>query len=327
MNGTLKHVGRWFIQGIYRDIMHSPRLSVGAKAMFVALMGFVSSGSPCPFPSLDHLGRILNINPRTAQKYIDELAKAGLLEKEQRVKHGRFASNSYTLYDAFPESRRSVITEGSRSVIPEVEVADNSEANADSEYESTDVIKTDISNNDVDFTDGDKPDDKGKATLKEKKPSKKEKDTTITRASAAGVAGVVSNSPEASPSSPSAQSATIFLRGWKGLVKQLEGHTLHLTPEIEAQVETWFEEHPKWYPHDVVWIAFQAMLKVKKNPRPKKGEMDPYLYSRFAHSPQWFVPTKKDGICKIFETAQEVGYHLDLEPEEINQRISAYFKA
>jgi hypothetical protein len=309
MSNTLKHSGRWYVQGIYKDVLHDPRISIAAKGMFTAMMAFVSSDSPCPFPSLDHLGRILNINPRTAQNYIDELVKVGLLEKEQQWNNGRFGSNAYTLYDAFPENRVE-------NAIRDTKPARN-----------TDVPKTDICNADASPANVSKHDDKGIPTVKGKPEGQEVKATTTTFADAkGGGSGAVTNpgkDPTLEPVSEQAEEAAIFKKGWVNLIGKIKGHRIVIAQDTDQRIQDWFERHPQWTALELVWVAFQAMLKAENNPRPK-GLHDPYLYCRFAHGPQWFMPNKKDGVCKVFETTMEVGYHRDLDLDEIQKRMSNY---
>ncbi len=318
---ALKYNGRWYIQGVYCDIARSKRLSALAKATWLVLMSFVSKTSPKPFPSLRTLGDLLQLNPETVKNKLNELEEQGLLKQERRTGYaGRYASNSYTLYDNFDfgcATKDKVAIRDHRDGLT-VKVYP-SRFNRDGQSVSKKrpvVMRNSPSENSL--TPGDK-----------KIPP------AIPAPSAAGVL-VVANSLSregAAPPSPPAPTfspeaiaeAQRFIRTWPRLTKKIKGYYVQVDVISQDRIKLWFDQHPEWKALDVLWVSFQGMLLSEETPRPAKGAHDRYFYSRFTHSLRWFF-ANKDGSCKVEAAAEEVSYYRNMEYDEICHNINAYLE-
>ena len=88
-------------------ILRKPDLSLGAKALYGALMSYADNRTKLAFPGQERVAADLGCTVRTVYKYMKELEESGILSVERRrnKRTGNFYANSYVLRFADPSER------------------------------------------------------------------------------------------------------------------------------------------------------------------------------------------------------------------------------
>lgn len=296
----LKYEGRWHVHGIYKDVLHDPRLSVGSKGVYVALMAFLSPGNECAYPSQAHLCRILSLSRKPLQRYLRELVCLGLLvvEQERTLDASgcwRFGPNLYTLKTRIKPISNSEDISNPVGPFPAYGVpACTKRVGRKTTYKVYPI---------------------GKNTHKERIT------TTKTAEGGAGSAAVSNLETDLKLE----ETARAFLhRTYRVLVQKLRGQETPITQRTVQYLAQFFANNPGWYPCDVAYAAFKGLLAAERWPKPVQGH-DPWFYSRLVDSPQWFAPNR-DGTSRIIHTARESGYTGGRDQEAIEAEIRIYLE-
>lgn len=85
-------------------VLRDPDLSLGAKALYGALMTYADNRTKLAFPGQERVAADLGCTVRTVYKYMKELEESGILSVERRrnKRTGNFYANSYVLRFADP---------------------------------------------------------------------------------------------------------------------------------------------------------------------------------------------------------------------------------
>lgn len=81
---------------VYQDITRNSSLPLAAKGLYAYLAAFCGSGDEC-YPSVETILRETGVSRETFYKYMNVLVKAGIVEKQQINKNGRFGKTVYKL--------------------------------------------------------------------------------------------------------------------------------------------------------------------------------------------------------------------------------------
>jgi biotin operon repressor len=84
---------------VRKDFILDPTLSIGAKAIYIALKSHCKAGDDTAFPSSAYLASCLNISRDTVHKYVAELRELGWVDTEQQGEDGKFTHTLYTVND------------------------------------------------------------------------------------------------------------------------------------------------------------------------------------------------------------------------------------
>lgn len=84
---------------VKKEFILNPRLSVGAKCLYIALRSYCAPNQNTAFPSTLTLAKALGISRTTLLKYAKELEGAGYLKREQADREtGRFTHTLWTVF-------------------------------------------------------------------------------------------------------------------------------------------------------------------------------------------------------------------------------------
>ena len=86
---------------ISSELVHNRRLTSDARFLFVVLRSFADPSGAAPLPSFDELAVICGWNKARVDKYLNELARSGHVQKPQPTLEGQCGSEFYLL-DEFP---------------------------------------------------------------------------------------------------------------------------------------------------------------------------------------------------------------------------------
>lgn len=95
---TIKQKGEWRFP-VENSLVRDNTISIGARLLYIIIKGFAGPDCDLPFPSLDTLARHMGKNRKSVQKYLRELEKTGLLERQRPRAGGRFQSTRFLLHD------------------------------------------------------------------------------------------------------------------------------------------------------------------------------------------------------------------------------------
>ena len=82
---------------ISSELVHNRRLTSDARFLFVVLRSFADPSGAAPLPSFDELAVICGWNKARVDKYLNELARSGHVQKPQPPLEGQFGSDFYLL--------------------------------------------------------------------------------------------------------------------------------------------------------------------------------------------------------------------------------------
>jgi predicted transcriptional regulator len=97
-NSKIKYEG-FFRLNVSENLIRNTKISLQAKGLYMILLSFCDKNY-CAFPSIELLKKLSGLSNSTLIKFINELEKFGLLEKQkERTRTGEFKRNVYKLYD------------------------------------------------------------------------------------------------------------------------------------------------------------------------------------------------------------------------------------